>query len=413
MLTRVQSLVEELCAAVASMQPGDLSGTEARALVESFVALERAAGAGKTLAIARVEETGSWVGDGSFRDLPTWLSSLTRTSFGANRATVDTAIRLRELPVTSNALREGALSPAQAEVVSAAAWRDRDAEGHLLSRAATAGMKGLRQECDRVVAAARSADGERLQAECAHRERTLRHHPGDDGTGRIVIRGPLDRTAQMMAALEPIERELFEDLRRAGAPEHPDTIAFDAMVQLCAHEAEPAKPSARGRRKGGRPLGVVNLFVSLDAYLRGFTKPGEICEIEGAGPVAVSTAYRIAADSVLRAIVVDGVDVCRVSHLGRSIPAHLRTAVEARDRGCVIAGCEVDRHLEIDHNDPVAALGPTELANLGRLCHHHHDLKTRRDLRRVGPLGEQRLVSRREFEVARGVDRGPPIVAAV
>ncbi len=43
---------------------------------------------------------------------------------------------------------------------------------------------------------------------------------------------------------------------------------------------------------------------------------------------------------------------------------------------CTILGCEVSRHLEIDHNIPVASGGLTELANLGRPSpHHHHDLK--------------------------------------
>jgi hypothetical protein len=43
--------------------------------------------------------------------------------------------------------------------------------------------------------------------------------------------------------------------------------------------------------------------------------------------------------------------------------------------------------------------GRTELANLTRLCHHHHDLKTRNDLRLVGDGLHKRLVP---------ADRAPP-----
>ena len=50
-----------------------------------------------------------------------------------------------------------------------------------------------------------------------------------------------------------------------------------------------------------------------------------------------------------------------------------------------------------DHNVPGAMRGETSLVNLGRVCHHHHDFKTRRDLRRVGPLGHQRLVTTAEY----------------
>ena len=127
---------------------------------------------------------------------------------------------------------------------------------------------------------------------------------------------------------------------------------------------------------------MVIIHMSKTAYERGWTEPGETCEIEGVGPVPVAVARRMASDAILKSLVTDGVDVTRISHYGRTIPPHLRTAVETRDPVCTILGCEVSRHLEIDHNIPVAAGGLTELANLGRPCHHHHDLKTRHDLRR-------------------------------
>jgi hypothetical protein len=223
----------------------------------------------------------------------------------------------------------------------------------------------------------------------------LRHTRLPDGTGMITMRGPLDRTAAVMAALEPHERSLFETNRKARRVEHPDAVAFDAMVRL----ADEAPAAGRGRR-GGRALATLHVHVSAAAYARGHTRPGEICEIDGAGPIPVSAAHRLSSDAIVKALVVDGTDVTRVAHLGRTIPATLRTAVETTHRTCMIAGCEVDRHLEIDHNIPYAHGGPTSLENLGPLCHHHHDLKTRHDLRRLGPPGRQRLVSREEFDAA-------------
>jgi hypothetical protein len=93
--------------------------------------------------------------------------------------------------------------------------------------------------------------------------------------------------------------------------------------------------------------------------------------------------------------------VTRVVALGRSIPVALATAVRAQRRSCVIEGCEVDRHLELDHNIPYAQGGPTNRENLDPLCGYHHDLKTRGDLRRLGPPGRQRLVDRVAYERAR------------
>ena len=183
-----------------------------------------------------------------------------------------------------------------------------------------------------------------------------------------------------MAALEPFERELFETARRNKQIEHPDATVFDALVAMAEKSAcgvgtdDDSCPARTQPKRGGRALAIVVLHVSKHAYERGWTERWERCELEGIGPVPVGVARRLAADCILKAVVTDGVDVTRVAHIGRSIPAHLRTAVETRDRVCVIAGCEVDRHLEIDHNEPVAIRGPTSLENLGRVCHHHHDL---------------------------------------
>ena len=153
---------------------------------------------------------------------------------------------------------------------------------------------------------------------------------------------------------------------------------------------------------------MVIIHMSKAAYERGWTEPGETCEIEGLGPIPVAIARRMASDAILKSLVIDGVDVTRVSHYGRTIPAHLRTAVETRDPVCTISGCETSRHLEIDHNIPVAVGGPTSLANLGRLCHHHHDHKTRHDLRRHGPPGHQHLITTIEYARLIAEERAPP-----
>ena len=208
--------------------------------------------------------------------------------------------------------------------------------------------------------------------------------------------GPLDRTAAVMAALEPFEQAIFTDNRRRKTPEHADATAFDAMVELAAS----AKARGPHTSRAGRPLATLHLHVSDDGYRRGHTEPGEICEIEGAGPVPVSTARRLSSDAIIKALVVKGTDVTRVVSLGRTIPAALATAVRTEQRTCSIEGCEVDRHLELDHNIPYAIGGETSRANLDPLCSHHHDVKTRRDLRRLGPPGRQRLVDVTEYEAA-------------
>ena len=166
----------------------------------------------------------------------------------------------------------------------------------------------------------------------------------------------------------------------------PEALAFDAMVRLADDAA--GRPASDGRRA---PATVV-VRVDKSAFERGETVEGEVCEIPGVGPIPVRVARQLATDGIMRALIIDGTDVHAVSHAGRTIPARLRTALEELQPECVIAGCHVDRHLEIDHNEPFAMGGPTELTNLHRLCHHHHDVKTRGDFRIVGDGLQKRLV---------------------
>ncbi len=67
------------------------------------------------------------------------------------------------------------------------------------------------------------------------------------------------------------------------------------------------------------------------------------------GPVPVATARSLMADAFGAAVVTNGVDVFSVAHLGRSVTAHQRSALEARGYRCEVPGCGATRGLEIDH----------------------------------------------------------------
>jgi hypothetical protein len=85
-----------------------------------------------------------------------------------------------------------------------------------------------------------------------------------------------------------------------------------------------------------------------------------------------------------------------VTHFGRTIPAHLDTALRERDPVCAVPGCGIDYGLERDHVIPFAEGGPTELDNLVRLCKRHHFLKTHRYWRLLGRPGAWRWVKVRD-----------------
>ena len=120
--------------------------------------------------------------------------------------------------------------------------------------------------------------------------------------------------------------------------------------------------------------------VDLAALRRGHVEAGEECDIEGVGPIPVAEVRDLLddPDTLVEAVLTDGVDVLAIRRLDRYISPALRTALETRDRACVVPGCGNAGRLEIDHITDFAKNGPTSLDNLARLCRHHHGLKTRK-----------------------------------
>ena len=169
----------------------------------------------------------------------------------------------------------------------------------------------------------------------------------------------------------------------------------------------PSPPSApdhaqaarrRRRRQAGGPQpprATVICRVDLSALRRGSLAPGESCEIPGVGPVPLAVARELFSDCFLKFVISDGIDVRTVAHFGRSIPAHLKTALQFRDRCCVVPGCGRTFGLEYDHIVEFALGGPTSLENLCRLCGPHHAQKTHKGYRiSGGPGGWQWLPPR-------------------
>jgi hypothetical protein len=169
--------------------------------------------------------------------------------------------------------------------------------------------------------------------------------------------------------LDKRTEEIVAEARRAGRREPLQAYAADALVDLAREASVPASPSG--------PRAMVHVVVDHAALTRGRVARGERCEIPGIGPIPVASARSLTSDAVMKAIVTDGTDVKTVAHVGRTIPARMRTALEARDPTCVVPGCGSRRHLEIDHyRVAFADDGPTSLDNLARLCRWHHYLRT-------------------------------------
>jgi hypothetical protein len=142
---------------------------------------------------------------------------------------------------------------------------------------------------------------------------------------------------------------------------------------------EPRGGSGPGRRGEVRTRRPATVIVRIDhaALVRGYRQADECCEIDGIGLIPVATARAMMTDAFLAAVVTDGINIRSVVHLGRTVTATQRTALLARDPECVVPGCHIRTGLEIDHVADWASTKVTTIDRLARLCHHHHNQKTR------------------------------------
>ena len=198
----------------------------------------------------------------------------------------------------------------------------------------------------------------------------------DERSGRVP--GPSEADAREDAG-DPIPAAATDDTSdRKGTPGDDEPRggseggAVPRPAQPPGHRAT-ERPRGAGNR---RPPAQVVVHVSYDALIRGHAADGERCEVPGLGPVPVAFARFLANDCLLR-LVLTGTDVTVITSQRRYVPADLRAALDARDPECVVPGCHARHHLERDHwGTDFAKAGPTELANLCRICPFHHHLKT-------------------------------------
>lgn len=356
----LSDLTERLRRVVEELAPDRLSGDDAKRVVAQFSTLERLAQAGRLLAARRVDATQSWAG-GAHRSAAHWLAAETGDSVGSAAGLLRAAQDLVAGSATDRALRRGDLSLPQVREVTGAVAADPGSEQALLHGAGGSSLQALREQCRRVRAA---ATDQRAAYARIHRSRCLRRWTDPDGTFRLDGRLTPDVGARIWARIEDEARAVRSDARRAGTHPPDRACAADALTRLVLGDAVSA------------PRASIIVRVDAAAYQRGSVRPGERCEVDGAGPVPVDVVRQLAAQASLSAAVADGSDVTAVSHLGRTINARLRTALVARDPVCVVPGCGNRRYLEIDHVVPLALGGRTELRNLARLCSFHHRQKT-------------------------------------
>ncbi len=388
----LRRVTDQLRSSLADLDPECLSGPDASRLLDAFAEVERLAAAGKLLAARRVESSNVWRRTGH-RSAAAHVAEATGTGLGPAITALETARNLGSLPATDEAVRQGKLSETQLKEIAGAAILQPGAERALVEAAGQQPLSVLKLRCRRVRAAGQDSHG---SYEAIRRGRYFRNWVEGDGAVRFDARLTPDEGARLLASVKDEVDRLAADARRVGLEEPRRALAADALVALVSGGGNAGYAVAGGRRpragsdgkgrgspdtqgRGTAPPGpptMVHVRVDHAALVRGRVETGELCEIQGIGPIPVEVARRLAVDSILSVLVTDGVDVTGVAHAGRTIPTALRRALAERDPVCVVPGCDSGEGLEIDHVLPFGEGGMASMENLVRLCHWHHYLKT-------------------------------------
>ncbi len=294
------------------------------------------------------------------------------------RIALETAAEVEARPDTRDALFDGRVSMAQAHEIAATEQVAPGHEAALIEMASSASLRRVRDVARDIRASVIPPDD--LEA----RRREARSLVSwRDELGMVCLKARL-MPQDGIALLERIERQAKQLRRSTRSVEPFEALAADAFVEL-------VKGSGSTSARWSTELVLV---CDVAAWMRGHGHDGEVAKIVGGGPLPVSVMRALAENAFLKVVLHDGVQVQTVAHYGRSIPAHVRTALELgfppdfNGPRCSEPGCDRTHLLERDHDDPVANGGPTNASNLGWKCEPDHREKTKRD-RAAGKLGSR------------------------
>jgi len=391
MLAELDAVTETLSSIVTSLDADTLLATDAAELVPRFAQLANLCATAKAICAKRAVDARLHERAG-YRDPAAWLGSLSGEPTGRARDALSTAGQLGSLPGLNEAVRAGQVSAVQAGIIAGAGELDPGSETELLSIARHGSLRELSEAAERAKAAARSAEESEARHRRARENRSLRSWTNPDGTAHAHLKTTPDALAELLASLEPVRKEIFNEARASGRHEPMDAYLADALVEVVT-----------GRRGTSGARTVILARIDFDALCRGYLEPGESSTIDGVGSVPVSVIRQRVAEAGLEVIVTKGVDIHSIVHCTRTINAALVKALWFRDPMCVVPGCSASFGLQTDHIDEYHLGGPTRLSNLCRLCTFHHSLKTHKGWEIRGGPGQWRWVA------PNGRDDGEPL----
>ena len=305
--------------------------------------------------IRRFDERAGWLKWGFLNcaDCLHWRCDL---SIGTAREKVRVAHALKVLPAIAAAFQFGKLSYSKVRALVRVARRDNEDE--LLAFAVNTTAARVEERCRELRCGMAASDVEANRA-YARRSLTLRRDP-ERGTMNITVELPLEAGELIDKALD---RARDDDLSRGAefADESWSARQADALVAI-------AKRYLGGNAK--EPLGnSENYQVTVHVDQAALT------ECDGRSGLPIESVRRISCDSD-KVVVLENADgePLSVGRKTRTVPATIKRALWARDKGCAFPGCYNRRFVDAHHVKHWSAGGETCLDNLMLLCSRHHRL---------------------------------------
>jgi hypothetical protein len=288
-------------------------------------------------------------------------------SVGSGRRLIGLASALGEMPVVAAGFDAGEVDEPRVRLLAAA----RDANPALFAdheRTLVDSTAGLTMAEFRI-----AVDLWRQNADLAAAERDAGHLRG---RRYLNVSPTLDGLVRVDGLLDPeAGQTVITALRSITDPEQldpsdtrtPGKRRADALRSICAdHLADGDTPVSGGFRP------QVTVITPLDALL-GLAGGAEL---EDAGAITPETLRRIACDADITRVITgpDGLPL-DVGRTHRVVPWWIRVALNIRDKGCVIPGCQTrPRYCDAHHIIHWADGGQTALEWLCLLCARHHTM---------------------------------------
>ncbi len=267
------------------------------------------------------------------------------------------ARRLGELPAVEAALERGELTYSKVRAMTRVATAENEEALVAFGRLMTAAQ--LEQTCRRLEQVApRSPEG----AELAEQKRGVLVRRRGDGLVVLEVCLTAEEFETVLAAIDasadvPADPAGTRERGKGHTGDSAGTRRADGLVAM-------AERTLRGGEDEGGP--PVEIVVTVDAA----TATGQTAGGDGLDRAVVR---RLCCDAGVVPVVMNGQGTpMDVGRRRRTIPARLRKALVARDRGCQFPGCTNHRWVDGHHVQHWLDGGETSLGNLVLLCRRHH-----------------------------------------